>query len=214
LVDLDATTAKPPANQAEAHRAENHRAIPDKMASLIDRGEERIQPGDTDKKSLAVGPRPAMDADDTLAVPARSRRDSPPVKENLPHRTLRHTEIPPGSRDRGPDRVFAALASASPDTAVGRLRDALSQDLAALEAALQDLLADRAELGRNLTDWFMGRDVFRWTVAATIALVAAEIVRRKAQRAHADAADPAGDSEDVSVRLFPELLGLPPRVRT
>jgi hypothetical protein len=110
--------------------------------------------------------------------------------------------------------VFAALASASPDTAVGRLRDALSQDLAALEAALQDLLADRAELGRNLTDWFMGRDVFRWTVAATIALVAAEIVRRKAQRAHADAADPAGDSEDVSVRLFPELLGLPPRVRT
>jgi hypothetical protein len=127
--------------------------------------------------------------------------------------TLRHAKTPASSYQDQHARIFAALASESYSTANWRLRDALSQDLTAFETALQDLLADSGEMGRDMADWFMRPDVIHWTLAATIALLAAEIVRRKAQRSRFDEQPPPSDGADVSLRLFPELLGLPPSVR-
>ena len=137
-------------------------------------------------------------------------RPSLTAAETLSRHAPRRVETPPGSHQDERAWIFAALAPESYGTGNWRLRDALSQDLAALETALQDLLADSGEIGRDVADWVLRPDVIHWTLAATIALVAAEIIRRKAQRSRLNEQQPPSDGADVSLRLFPELLGLPP----
>lgn len=217
LADLVAATANPMKETAGTNLDPSGAVSPPALPTRSTQGEGTRVSGDGDTSWLEPVRTTAGGSSDTLEL--SSLRLDGPTQDPLtaagstPRHTLRHGE-PPGGYHHDPHPwALSALAPDSQDVGDWRLRDALSQDLAALETALQDLLADSGEMGKDMADWLMRPDVIPWTLAATIALVAAEIVRRKTQRPRSNGLPPPPDAADVSLRLFPELLGLPPGTR-
>jgi hypothetical protein len=111
------------------------------------------------------------------------------------------------------DAIFAALGSGSHSRRDEQLCDKLPENLLVIERALQVLFGDRGELGRNLADWFTGPEVLRGVVAAVAAFVSAEVIQRERRRSRSTPQVPAVDGDPASLRLFPELFGLPPGVK-
>ena len=217
LANLVAATASPMEEKAAANLDQKDAVSPTALSTRITQGDGTLASADEETQSQTPSRTKAGSSSETLEMSSR-RVDGPQrhpltAAASVSRHTLRHAETPPSSYQDQHARIFAALAPESSGTDNWRLRDALSQDLAALETALQDLLADSGEMGRDMADWFMRPDVIHWTLAATIALVAAEIVRRKVQRSRSNEQPPPSDGADVSLRLFPELLGLPPGAR-
>jgi len=108
------------------------------------------------------------------------------------------------------DAMGAAVESALTANNAWRLFDALTPDLSTLETALLHLLHRDDETADGADAWFLTSPVVRWALAATIGLLAAETIRRRVKHAHSSREVPAYSQEDVSLRHFPELLGLPP----
>lgn len=107
------------------------------------------------------------------------------------------------------DRYFASRADESGDPEHWSLFDALPQNLASLENALQTLLAEREDLGRAVVDWLTDPGVWLWIDAAAVALIAAETSRRIARRQQREDSAPTHDSRQLLLS-FPELFGLAP----
>ena len=114
-----------------------------------------------------------------------------------------------------PLHEYAASATALTSDSPRRLFDSIPQDLAGLERALQTLLHDQRQIGKNLVDWVKDPNVLRWILASSAAVVAFEAARRRVRRTSpgdpklGDGLSP-DDSHTVLLRLFPELFGLAP----
>jgi hypothetical protein len=218
VANLVAATASPMEEKAGANLAQGDSASPTVLSIRITPGDGTLTSGAEEMQSLVPSRTKAGGSSQTLEMPSLTldgpQRQPLRAAESLSRHTLRHVETPPGSHQDEHARIFEALAPESHGTGNWRIRDALTQDLVGLETALQDLLADSGEVGRDMADWFLRPDVIHWTLAATIALVAAEIVRRKVQRSRSSEQQPPSDGADVSLRLFPELLGVPPGTRS
>ncbi len=176
-------------------------------------GEEPFPTADAGKESPATIRKPSTDADEVLESRGVTRTGAGPDSSSRAESWRRDTTRSTHARHAAHDQVFASSVDESRSVTRWPLRAALSPDFAALELTLQHLLANGREIGEDVTDWFTRADVSHWTLTATIALIAAEIVRRRAQRSRSNESDPAYDGADVSLRLFPELLGVPPCVR-
>jgi hypothetical protein len=215
--NLVAATASPVEEKAAENLDRKDAVSPTALSTRTTQDDGTLASPDEETQSQTASRTKAGSSSERLEMSSR-RVDGPQrhpliAEASVSRHTLRHAESPPSSYQGQHARIFAALAPESSGTHNGRLRDALSQDLAALETALQDLLADSGEMGKDMAEWLTRPDVIPWTLAATIALVAAEIVRRKTQRSRSNGLPPPPDAADVSLRLFPELLGLPPGTR-
>ena len=207
LASLDAETEEQSENDSDANQPELQEA---NAAEVV----ARDNVADEENGSFSPSPKGAVDAGDTSEVPGfgldGARQDPSTEAENPDGPTTRRVQLPSDSGDVRQARLFASSVTEFRNGDNWRLRDVLPQDLAALERALQNLLADGREMGRNLTDWFMRPEVLRWIAVISVALIAAETARRQAQRSQSNDDPPADEGQDVSLRLFPELFGLPP----
>jgi hypothetical protein len=208
---LDAATAIPIEEKADANPDPKVAGSPTGLSAPMTAGDGRIALGGEERQSQAANRAKASGSRAALEMPSPPldgpQRHALTATERLSHHPLRPMKIPPNASPEGHAQIFAAMAAESSGTGNWRLREALSQDLAALETALHDLLADSGEMGRDMAGWLLRADVIHWTLAATIALLAAETVRRKTQRPRSIEHQPPHGGVDISLHLFPELLG-------
>jgi hypothetical protein len=214
LTDPAAATPSPMEEKTVANLDRGVPVNPAAPSNRIPQDDGRLASDAEEQRSLAPSRTTGDGSSETVEMPSRSldgpQRHASSAAASPSRHTRRHVETQPGYDYGERGWLFAALVPGSYGTSNWRLREALSHDLAALETALQDLLADTREMGGNMADWLLSPDVIHWTLAATIALIAAEIVRQKAQRSRSVEQPPPCDGMDGSLRLFPELLGLPP----
>jgi len=211
------TPVAAPMNQKEAGsdvaQVESPDANSAAMFALPQAGDEKLAEAGASEESPATVSIPTTQVDNASGnagwVRTGARPDWSAPAESRQRDTTRATQLPTHARHTARDQVFASSGDESQSATRWPLRAALSPDLAALERALRHLLADCGQIGSDVADWFTRPDISHWTLAATIALIAAEIVRQRAQRPRPNEYDPAYDGAEVSLRLFPELLGVP-----
>ena len=132
------------------------------------------------------------------AVQGTTDRNLPRVDDTLPVVSSRR------------DYVLAAHAASFHATETWQVRDVLTPDLLALEIALDHLLSEPTLVSRSVADWYSKLDAFDCSLAVAIALLAAEVARRQVSRRDHRPKATTDQRNGVDLRLFPELLGLPP----
>jgi hypothetical protein len=114
------------------------------LSTRIPQGDGSLTADDEETQSPEPSRTNAGSSSETLDMPSLgldgTQRHPLTAAASPSRHTLRHVQTPPGYHQDDHDRIFAALVLPSRDAGNWRLRDALSQDLAALETALQDLL--------------------------------------------------------------------------